>query len=217
MLLFLYNRDMEKIRAYLFDMDGTLADSENYYITSTISCFRERGIEKTFDEIRNALVGVTMDAAYDYVARVLGVDVEEGKRIYDDYYKRHPLYYKDYLFKESLEVIRTLKERGYKTALCTMNEKTSVDDFISCGFEGLFDFTVSFNDGVREKPYPDVYLKAMEALGVKPEETVVVEDSVSGIKAGKASGAYVIGCNEADIGTDLSEADKVIDNLLELL
>ena len=213
----MYNRNMGKIKAYLFDMDGTLADSESYYVNSTVSCFREKGVEKSFSEVRNAVVGVGIDIAYDYVAQVLGVERSEGVRIYDDYYRRNPLHYKDYLFKESVEVVRTLKERGYKLALCTMNEMINVKEFISCGFEGLFDYVVSFDDVEREKPYPDVYLKAMEALNVKAEETVVVEDSVSGIRAGKAAGAYVIGCDEAGIGMDLSEADKVISNLLELI
>ena len=198
-------------------MDGTLANSESYYIKNTVDCFAERGIVKTFEDVRDSIVGITMENTYEYAAEVLGTDVEEAQRIYDTYFLKHPMHYIDYLYPESLEVIKTLKERGYKLALCTMNLKECLDDFLTAGFDGLFDYMICFEDGIIEKPDPDVYLKAMKALGFGPDEVIVVEDSVSGVKAGKASGAYTIGCREAGLGIDLSMADKVIDNLIELI
>lgn len=208
---------MKRIKAYLFDLDGTLADSENYYVGNTQKCFLEQGIHKTIEEIKDAIVGVDMDTTYKYVSEVLDVAYDVAKEIYDDYFIRHPLRYKDYLYPHSLEVIKTLKQRGYKLALCTVNERKCVDDFLSSGFEGLFDFIITYDDGVKMKPDPDVYLKAMEALNINANEAIVVEDSTNGIKAGKASGAYVVGVDEANLNMDLSEADKVIKNLKEIL
>lgn len=208
---------MKQIKAYLFDMDGTLADSENYYVNSTQNCFAEQGIQKTKKEIKDVIVGIDMDATYKYVSEVLGVPFVKAKEIYDDYFIRNPLKYKGYLFPESLEVIKNLKQRGYKLALCTVNERKCVDDFLSCGFEGLFDFIICYDDGVKMKPDPDVYLKTINALNLNPDEVIIVEDSTNGIKAGKKAGAYVIGVDEANLNMDLSEADKVIKNLKEIL
>ena len=208
---------MKQIKAYLFDMDGTLADSENYYIKNTQDCFIEQGVYKTRDELKDAIVGIDMDATYKYVSEVLKVDYFKAKEIYDDYFIRYPLRYKEHLYPESLEVIRILKQRGYKLALCTVNERKCVEDFLSSGFEDLFDFVICYDDGVKMKPDPDVYLKAIEALELKPEEVIVVEDSYNGVKAGKAAGAYVIGNNEANLNMDLSEADRIVKNLKEIL
>ena len=198
-------------------MDGTLADSENYYVNSTQNCFAEQGIHKTKEEIKDRIIGVDMDTTYKYVSEVLGVSVAKAKNIYDDYFLRNPLKYKDYLFPESLEVIKTLKHRGYKLALCTVNERKCVDNFLSCGFEDLFDFVICYDDGVKMKPSPDVYLKAINALNLDPKEVIIVEDSTNGIKAGKNANAYVIGVDEANLNMDLSEADRVIKNLKEIL
>ena len=198
-------------------MDGTLADSENYYIKNTQDCFKEQGVFKSKEEIRNSIVGIDMDATYKYVSEVLDVNYDVAKEIYDEYFIRHPLRYKDYLYPESLEVIKTLKQRGYKLALCTVNERKCVEDFLSSGFENLFDFIVCYDDGVKMKPDPDVYLKAIEAFNLNSDEVIVVEDSINGVKAGKAAGAYVIGNDEANLNMDLSKADRIIKNLKELL
>ena len=88
---------------------------------------------------------------------------------------------------------------------------------MSCGFDGLFDVVICYDDGVKMKPDPEVYLKTIDALNLNPDEVIIVEDSTSGVKAGKNAGAYVIGVDEANLNMDLSEADKIIKNLKELL
>lgn len=198
-------------------MDGTLANSEKYYIDGTKACFKQEGKDVSIDDIKDNIVGVTMDATYKYASKILDVDYYNAKIIYDDYFKQHPLNYKDYLYEDSLNVLKTLKQKGYKLALCTMNEKENVDSFLSNGFEKIFDCILSYNDKIREKPYPDIYLKALEKLKLNPNEAIVVEDSLSGIRAGKNAGIYVIATNEAKLNFDLSEADKIIENIKELL
>lgn len=205
------------IKAFLFDMDGTLANSEKYYIDNTIACFKEKGKIRPFEEIRNEIVGATMDYTYEYASKVLNVSYRKAKIIYDDYFLKHPLNYQEYLFEDSLDTIRKLKEKGYKIALCTMNTKEAIDNFLDCGFRELFDIVIKYGEGIREKPYPDIYLKALEELNISNDEAIVIEDSLSGIKAGKNANIKVIATNESKIGCDLKEADYIIDNLKELL
>ncbi len=198
-------------------MDGTLANSEKYYVYVSQQCFRQRGVELSTKEISDNIVGATMAATYEYVAKVLNVDIETGKKIYDDYFLENPLNYQDYLYPSSLKLIKLLKQKNYLLALCTMNTKENVINFLKCGFEGLFDYVVYYEDGIKEKPYPDIYLKALEHFKINGQEAIVVEDSVAGVLAGKNAGAYVIGNKEAGLDIDLSRADRIIKNLDELV
>ncbi|MBR3227413.1 MAG: HAD family phosphatase [Erysipelotrichaceae bacterium] len=208
---------MSEIKAYLFDMDGTLADSEAYYVSVTYDMLKEMGKERSRKEIASHIVGGTMEDVYGYLSGLLGVSKEEAERINTAAFERRPMRYRDYLFPDALKVVRTVKERGYRTALCTVNSRANMEDFLSCGFRDLFDFTVCWEDGIKEKPDPDVYLRALKALDVNRDEVIIIEDSYNGVRAGKAAGAYVIGCHIHDLGNDLSMADKVIENLIELI
>ena len=79
-----------------------------------------------------------------------------------------------------------------------------------------FDAIVTADDVSDGKPAPDIYLLACERLGVRPEDSLALEDTPSGIAAAKAAGLACIAVPQF-AETDVSEADRVIDSLEELL
>ena len=82
----------------------------------------------------------------------------------------------------------------------------------------LTDYVISGDECVAHKPDPEIYLRAMRHLRVSPEESVVVEDSPTGIRAGKAAGALVCALRQPDgVLLDQREADLVMDDLFELV
>ena len=86
------------------------------------------------------------------------------------------------------------------------------------GLRGLTDFFISGDECVAHKPDPEIYLRALRRLGVTPDETIVVEDSPVGIRAGKAAGALVCALRQPDgVVLDQHEADLVIDSLSEVV
>ena len=85
------------------------------------------------------------------------------------------------------------------------------------GLNAMVSAYVSGHDVPRHKPEPDVYFACMQALGVLPTECIVVEDSPTGIAAGKASGAQVVALSQYVVpGTDQTSADRIIERLSEL-
>jgi len=79
----------------------------------------------------------------------------------------------------------------------------------------LFHATVNGLDVERKKPFPDIYLKASELTGLKPEDCLVVEDSISGIRAGKAAGCKCLAVTTSFNGDAFHEADWVCKTLAE--
>jgi sugar-phosphatase len=71
-------------------------------------------------------------------------------------------------------------------------------------------------DVVNKKPFPDIYLKAAESIGLEPEECLVVEDAVSGIKSGKSAGCKCLAVTSSFEASALQEADWICDSLLEV-
>ena len=71
-------------------------------------------------------------------------------------------------------------------------------------------------DTVKTKPDPEPYLRIMQLLQVEPANAVVIEDSINGVRSGKAAGAQVIGLSATYSGNDLSEADICVKSLGEI-
>ncbi len=76
-----------------------------------------------------------------------------------------------------------------------------------------FDATVNGLEIENKKPSPDIFLKAAERLGVDPKNCLVVEDAISGIEAGKAAGARVLGITTTFTAAELSNADWIARDL----
>jgi beta-phosphoglucomutase-like phosphatase (HAD superfamily) len=76
-----------------------------------------------------------------------------------------------------------------------------------------FDSIITGEDVVHKKPAPDIYLRAAESLGLKPEECLVVEDAVSGVRAGKAAGCRCLAVTTSFRAEELKEADWIYPSL----
>ena len=115
--------------------------------------------------------------------------------------------------------MRELHERGVKCAIASSSYRELIDELVEiAGIADVLDYTISGHECSAFKPDPEIYLRAMEALGVEPAECLVIEDSPLGIEAGKRSGARVLALRPHEgVNLDQSRADAAIDNLTDIL
>lgn len=207
------------IRAVLFDMDGILCDSEAFYMEGTLAWMRRYGYQGTLQEICT-IVGTTMEETYRILRDLLGgVLTEEEIAAENDRYFREecPLNYAEIMFADVPQMLAKLKDAGYLLACCSSSPRHTVDKALQeMGIRLYFDCVLAAEDIRRNKPFPDVYLKAAEKLGVQPQECVVYEDSRPGTEAGKRAGMFVIARRDERFGQDVSEADMITDNIREM-
>lgn len=181
------------LAAVLWDMDGTLVDTEPYWMAA------EGPLVERF--------GGTW--SHEQALGLVGLGLEDAARIFQDAgVKMAVPDIVDHLTDSVMarlaqdgvpfrpgarELLASLRAAGIKTGLVTMSLRrmaTTVVDLID--FEA-FDVVIAGDDSTRPKPFPDPYLQACEALGVTPDEVVAIEDSPNGVRSAVASGAAVIG------------------------
>lgn len=93
-----------------------------------------------------------------------------------------------------VDFLKALKEAGIRTAVATSAPVENLDFVVNAlGIRSYFDALLNESMVSHPKPDPEIYQKAMEMLGVEPGDSVIFEDSMTGIQAAKASGAYVVG------------------------
>ncbi|MCU1530062.1 MAG: hydrolase [Frondihabitans sp.] len=182
----------ERPAAVLWDMDGTLVDSEPYWQESQIQLVAEHGGSWSRAD-GDSLIG----SGLWHSARVLqehGVALSEEAiidRMTDDVLVR---------VREHMpwrpgakELLRSLREDGVPTALVTMSIRRMAD-FIAQSIDfPAFDVVVAGDEVEHAKPHPEAYLRAAELLGVSITDCVAIEDSPTGIASALASGATTIG------------------------
>lgn len=178
------------IKALLFDMDGTLVDSEPFYYERKKSFLIQEQLpcEDTFLQkytgrnIRDLFTDLFADA------QICANNYER----YCAFIAQHPAPYRDLLYPEVRTVLETAKN-FYKIALVSSSPWENINEMLDqCELRSYFDVLVSGSDVAKAKPAPDLYEKAMKMLGYHPEECIVIEDSYSGIMAGKQAGCRVV-------------------------
>lgn len=204
------------IKAVLFDKDGVLMDSEAEYERRRQIFFSERGIDSSgfpdFYGSNNDVIWRTVEPN----------DAERRARLAVEFverFKDEPMIYADYVYPAVRPTLEVLRARGILTALASSSPRKFIDRFLDeTGLAELFDYTVSGEECENHKPAPDVYVHAMEALGVHADEVLVVEDSPLGIAAGRAAGAFVLAPSVPSApNVDQSEADACIEGLDQVL
>lgn len=169
----------------LFDLDGVILDTEGSYTAFWDDYGSRHFSEKDFGL---KIKGQTL-------VKILGdyfPEENERKAITDainDFERKM-----SYPFVPGVEnYIKSLKSNGIRTAVVTSSNLLKMENVYRChpGFREMFDIILTSEDFSESKPSPYCYLKAMRLFGAGPEDCVVFEDSLAGLQASRASGAFV--------------------------
>jgi len=179
--------------AILFDMDGTLIDSEPLWLEAEIEIMAELGCKWDQQDQINCLGG-PMEKTESYMQERSNNIKPFGyfAKQLDDVMEQK-LATKLDLIPNALEILNECKKSDIKIALVTASTGRLMRAALKRFPAGIFDTTVSYDDVNRSKPDPEPYLLAAKALGVEIKNCVVLEDSLTGVQSGLSAGAQVIG------------------------
>jgi HAD superfamily hydrolase (TIGR01509 family) len=203
--------------AVLFDLDGTLVDSERENVESVVLAARRWGAELTTEE-RAFVIGHSWNEIH---ARIVGnhrLDLSMAALIEAAVEEKRALLAAGYrALSGAVAAVRRLGRRSRLAVVSGASHGEVVDALESLGIVDAFAFVMGAEDYPRGKPAPDPYALAMQRLGAAPARTVVVEDATPGILSALAAGARVVGVREGNFsGYDLSAAHVVVDTLDEV-
>ena len=180
-------------KAVLWDMDGTLIDSEPHWLKSERRLAEKLGGSWS-EQDGLEMVGLSLTASTKLFAEKLGVDMPHEEILSELTASVSQSLEKEILWRPGAqELLRLLRKKGVKTALVTMSLRHMAKQVVDAIPFDAFDVIVAGDDVVHGKPHPEPYLKAASLLGVKPEECVAFEDSISGILSAEAAGTKAVG------------------------
>lgn len=192
--------------AIFFDMDGLMVDSEPQWFRSEIEVTAKFGYTWLESDQIECLGGP--------LSRV-------GQYMYDKCGQlESPEYFTNELIQVqsqrmrgdtptmpgAVELVKELQANGVKTGLVSASPRIIVDSVLESLGNELFPFTISSDDVKRTKPHPDCYLKAAQMSGSDIANCLIFEDSLTGMKAATASGAYLVAVPHL---VEIEEAPKV--------
>lgn len=186
---------MAKIKAIIFDMDGVLIDAKDWHYEALNKALGLFGMEiSRYDHL----------VTYDGLPTKTKLQMLETERglphgLHDFINDMKQIY--------TMELVNTrckptfvhefaltkLKDASYKLAVCSNSIRQSVEIMLKkASLDRYIEFFLSNQDVEKSKPDPEIYIKAIQKLGFKPNECLIVEDNENGIKAAKESGAAVM-------------------------
>lgn len=207
-------------KAVIFDMDGTIVDTEPIASKTFEKIIREYGKIPRPNE--NGLIqnpGVWGMETYQKLIKEYDLPFEplalrEKRRMYYvDALKNNVQ-----LLPGFLELVNELKRKNIKIGLASNSIQPHVDAIVSeARIQDLFDCISAWNESIQPKPSPDVYLLTAKSLDISPSECVVIEDTYTGVTAGKAAGMKVIAVpSKYTRDQEFSKADIIVNSLLEI-
>lgn len=187
-----------KIKAALFDLDGTLVDSMWMWKAIDIEYLGRYQIELP-EDLQQCIEGMSFTETACYMKERFQIpeDVETIKAVWNE--MAHDKYaYEVPLKAGAYEFLKRLKQQGIRLAIATSNSRELAETVLKAHqILEWFDAIVTGCDVKAGKPAPDVYLTAAKFVGAEPEECLVFEDIPQGILAGKRAGMTVFAVEDS--------------------
>ncbi|WP_394218463.1 pyrophosphatase PpaX [Halobacillus trueperi] len=205
------------IRTILFDLDGTLIDTNELIIASfthTIEQYSDRNYER--EEILDFIGPPLRESLY----KVNPDKVEEMVETYREHnIENHNRYVKAY--EGVVETIETLNDQGYKLGIVTTKMRNTVHMGLELtNLDGLFETVVTLDDVTNAKPHPEPIVKALNQLESQASEAMMVGDNTHDIEAGQNAGTKTAGVAWTVKGRKVLDdlnPDYMLDNMRDLL
>jgi HAD superfamily hydrolase (TIGR01509 family) len=174
--------------AVLWDMDGTLVDTEPYWIAAEHEIVEEHGGTWS-DEFAHQLVGNDLLVSAMFIKDNSAVPWEP-ERIVDELLDRVISRVTEHVpwRPGARELLSALQDEGVPSALVTMSWRSLADAVVGALPEGTFAAVVTGDEVSHGKPHPEPYRAAARLLGVSPEDCVAIEDSPTGVRSAVAAG-----------------------------
>lgn len=189
----------KNIKAIIFDMDGVLIEAKDWHYNALNKALRLFGFEisrydhlVTYDGLPTSKK-LQMLTAERGLPEKLHDFINTMKQKYTmqiTHAECRPMFQHEY-------ALSNLKARGYRLALASNSIRDTIDVMLTKSkLRSYLDFVLSNQDVDNPKPAPDIYLKAIERLKLRPEECLILEDNENGIRSAKATGAHVLVIND---------------------
>lgn len=200
-------------KAVLWDLDGTLVDSEEFHWLSWRDTMRREGVELTYPQFlasfgqrNDRILAAWLPGADPDRARRIGEEKEAEYRRLVQSHGLEPL-------PGAREWLLALRAAGWKQSIASSAPGQNVVTMLRVlGLESALDAIVSAEDVTIGKPDPQVFLKAAEKLGIQPARCIVVEDAAAGVEGARRGGMKCIGVTKN--GT--LDADVRVTSLVDL-
>ncbi len=179
----------------IFDMDGVICHTNPYHSEAFRTFFSKRGLTPTDQEFTEHMFGKSNGYILSHFLK-RNIEGAELLQLEDE---KESLFREIYRNKVSpitglMTFLNALKTDGFRLGVATSAPFANLDMILKVlQLDTFFDSILASEDVAHHKPNPEVYLKSMSQLKLQPEDCVVFEDSFSGITAGLAAGAKVIG------------------------
>lgn len=184
------------IKACIFDLDGTLADTLESMAYVANEIMQKYGLKTLPTDNFRYYSGEGADMLMQRALKDAGdkelIHYEEGRRLYREMFAADPMY-KVVPYERMPETLKELKKRGIRLAVCSNKPHPAAVKVIAQLYGDDFDMVLGQSDAIRRKPAPDGPLMIAGKFGVRPEECMYVGDTSTDMKTGKAAGMFTVG------------------------
>lgn len=203
-----------EIKGAIFDLDGVLVDTAKYHYLAWKKLAEKLGFDFT-EKDNERLKGISRKQSLEILLEIGGIKAddkqkekwaEEKNQCYVEYLKQLD---QNALLEGTTVYLKALREEGVKISLGSASKNAPLI-LSQLEIEKYFDAVIDGNCISKAKPDPEVFLQAAKALGLKPENCVVFEDSLAGIQAAKKGGMKAVGVGNEK---NLPGADYYIQSL----
>lgn len=208
---------MSKYKCIIFDCDGVLVDSETISNMVFVNMANALGTHINLEYAQKYFKGSFLKDCMDHISKLIDTDIPET---FEADYRKQSFE----AFKTNIKPIKGIKDvvENLTIPFCVASSGPENKIRLNLELTGLLPY---FENKIfscytinKWKPEPDIFLWAAKTMGFKPNECLVIEDSVSGVRAAKAGGFDVFGYTEHDYNNELQpETTKTFDSMDKLL